>query len=360
VAEAGGGAATDAYDDIHPAVVDIHGMADVYLQANLNDPVSGLSQLRAFDNEADLPALGMARLTLAHKPELVGFRLDVGVGDIPNAFLRFDPAAASHPELSRALSYVEQAFVTAVLPLGRGLQVDVGKFGTPIGLEDNEALTNWNYSRSLLYLLAEPSYHSGLRLTYAFTSQLAVSLFWLNGWDTNVLAGNEMRTLSAAASWDPTPKLEVVAAYMAGPERAPTRLSDPTLGFRNELDAYARYELTRRLAFACTTDYGRDAANGGVSWWGIGGYTRVEILDGLAGSLRAEHYVDEDGFTSGTKQRLAEVTATLEFRGTVNFVRWIARLEARRDQSDVAFFTTGGGSPSTRQDTLGASVLAAF
>jgi hypothetical protein len=359
-ARASGGAATDSYDDIRAVAIDVHGLADLYMQGNFNAPPSGSSQLRAFDGVAGEPSLGLMRITVAHKPDLFGFRVDVGVGDLPNAYLRFDPAASTHPDLSRGLSYLEQAFVTATVPVGRGIAVDVGKFGTPVGLEDNESMGNWNYSRSLLYLLAEPSYHAGLRVTYPASETLGVSLFWVNGWDANVLDGNGMRALAAAVTWDPTPGLELVADYMGGLERAPTRLSDPTLTFRNEVDAYARYELTKRVAFACTSDYGRDAANGGVSWAGVGGYLRVGMLPWLAGSVRAEHYADGDGFTSGTRQELAEMTATMEVKGEVDAVKWVGRLELRRDQSDAAVFSAGARELVAHQDTLGASLAAAF
>ena len=357
---AGGGAATDSYDGIRGGALEVHGIVDVYAQHAFKASSSGTTQLRAFDVKVDQALVGTLRLTLAHKPDILGFRLDLAVGELPDNYLRDDPAATAHPGLSRGLSYVEQGFVTATIPVGRGLQVDVGKFGTPVGLEDNEALANWNYSRSLLYLVAEPSYHAGLRLTYPAAERLAVSLFWVNGWDVNVLAGNGMRSLAAAISWKPAPGLEVVLDYMGGPERAPTQLSRPALAFRSVFDAYARLELTKHVAFAWTGDYGEDAANGGVSWWGVGGYLRLDALGWLAASLRGEHYDDGDGFTTGAKQRLAEGTATVEAHGRVNAVTWIARIEARRDQSDAAFFASVGGGASNRQDTLGVSLLAAF
>jgi hypothetical protein len=359
-ARGGGGAATDAYDDVGDDALEVHGLADLYMEGNFNRPPSGINQLRPFDEHTSEPSIGLLRLTLAHRPDAFGFRLDAGVGDLADAYLRFDPARTDYAGLSRGLSYLEQAFVSATVPIGRGLEVDVGKFGTPVGLEDNEALGNWNYSRSLLYLLAEPSFHAGLRLTYPVTPALGVSVFWVNGWDANLLDGNGMRAIAAAISWKPIPTLELVADDMAGPERAPTRLSDPTLAFRNELDAYARYEVAKRAAVAWTVDHGRDAADGGVSWWGVGGYVRVELDQCLSTSFRAEHYSDRDGFTSGTKQDLAEVTATLEARGTLDRLKWIARLEYRRDQSDVLFFTTGSEVRSSHQDTLGAALLAAF
>jgi Putative beta-barrel porin-2, OmpL-like. bbp2 len=359
-AMAGGGAATDAYDDIRPdRILDLHGLADLYLQANFGAPASETNQFRAFDTRANQPALGLLRLTGAHAPDPLGFRLDLAAGDFADNYLHFDPAATQYPALSRGLSYVEQAFVTVKVPVAGGLSVDAGKFGTPVGLEDNEALTNWNYSRSLLYLLAEPSYHTGLRATLAATPSLAFSAFWVNGWDTNVLDGNAMRTFAGAVTWNPSAKIEVVADYMGGPERAPTRLGDPTLAFRSMLDAYATYDLTREVSFAWTGDYGHDATCGGVAWWGAGGYLRYRPREWVAWTVRGEHYDDSNGFTTGTRQRLAELTSTFELRDNVGPLAVIGRVEYRRDQSDARVFQTSTRL-SPRQDTLGLSLLTAF
>ena len=360
---AGGGAATDSYEGIRRGVLlDVHGLADIYFQGSFNAPASNTTQLRSFDTRVDTPALGILRLTAAHAPDPFGFRLDVGVGDLPDAYLRSDPAASEHPEVSRALSYVEQAFVTMTLPIGsaRPLRLDAGKFETPIGLEDNEAIENWNYSRSLLYLLAEPSFHAGLRATYRPIDELAVSAYWVNGWDANVLDGNGMRALAGAVTWNPSERVEAVVDYMGGLERAPTHLADPTLTFRHALDAYVTFDLTRRVSFACTADYGHDAAGGGVHWWGVGGYVQVHVTDWLAGAVRGEHYEDPDGFTSGAKQRLAEITTTLEARDRVGPLTVIGRLEYRHDQSDARVFETSGPQGSLQQDTVSVSAVTVF
>src|SRR5581483_2157428 len=115
-------AATDAFDDIRENVpVDAHGLVDAHAQHDFARPPSREVQLRAFDVSSDTVALNFARLTLARRPEPFGFRLDVGAGDTADGYLRSDPAAATRPELSRALSYVEQAFATAKLPVGPGV-----------------------------------------------------------------------------------------------------------------------------------------------------------------------------------------------------------------------------------------------
>ncbi|MGH7296742.1 MAG: outer membrane beta-barrel protein [Polyangiaceae bacterium] len=357
-ARAGGGAATDAYEGVRTeTAVDLHALADVYVQHE--EPAGGGAQLRAFAVRADRPALELLRLTVAHRPGVVGFRLDAGVGDTPDAFLRYDPAAPAHPGLSRGLSYLQQGFVTVGVPLGRGVAIDAGKFATPVGLEDNEALPNWCYSRSLLFTLAEPTYHTGLRATARATDALAFSAFWLNGWNTNVLGGNGMRSFAVAATWA-GPALEVALVYAGGPERAPARLSDPTLAFRHELGASVVYALRPWLSFAATTDYGRDASAGGVTWWGVGGYVRWAVLPWLAGVVRGEHYSDPAGFTSGTPQRLAEGTVTAEASTHVGPVRITGRLEYRRDQSDEPVFRAAGQRTFTHQDTSTLGLMATF
>jgi hypothetical protein len=358
---AGGGAATDAYEDVRQnAPLDLHGLVDVYAQHDFNRPPSETAQLRAFDVRNDALSLGFARLTVARRPDPFGFRLDAGVGDTPDGYLRADPAATTHPRLSRVLSYVEQGFVTATLPAGRGVAIDVGKFSTPVGLEDNEAQQNWSYSRSLLYTWAEPTVHTGVRVTVPVSDTLSFSAFWLNGWNTNLVGGNGMRSFAAAASWRPAPKLEVAAVYLGGLERAPQRLADPTLAYRHVLDGFATYSPSDHVSLAVTADYGRDAAGGGASWWGVGGYVRESPVPWLAGTLRGEHFADPDGFTTGAPQRLAELTATIEAKSELPEVTLIWRLEYRCDQSTAPVFEASAPARATHQDTLGLGMITVF
>jgi hypothetical protein len=350
----------DAYEGIGGRPLEVHGLLDVYLQHDTNRPPSGVTAYRPFDLATDTPSLGLLRATLAHRPGPLGFRLDAGVGDFANEYLRSDPAYADHPDLARALSYAEQAFVTGAVPLGRGLAIDVGKFGTPIGLEDNESNTTWCYSRSLLYTLAEPTFHTGVRATYAASEELTASAFFVNGWNTNLLAGNGLRSVAAAVVWKPSPSWELQAVDMIGPERSPTRLADPTLTLRNELSTSGTFEVTRTIALAATVDYGHDARDDGKTWWGVGGYVHVTPLAWLSGTVRGETLADPDGYVSGTSQRMTEITGTLEARTDVGDVRVATRLEYRHDQSDARVFETDGPRPLTARDTATIAVMAWF
>lgn len=354
-AYAGGGAATDAYEDIRPGTaLDVHAMLDIYAQHDFNRPSNDLPGLHAFELRDDEIALGFARVTLAHRPgpSVIGFRIDAGVGDTPNAYMRSDPAMARHPDVARAFSFAEQAFVTALLPIGSGVSLDVGKFGTPVGLEENEAHLNWNYTRSLLFTLAEPTYHTGARATYSLSKTFAVSAAWLNGWNANVVDGNGMRSFAGAFTWVATKRLELTLTYAAGLERAPLRLADSALLFRHELAATATLTLTDRVTFAAAADYGTDEASGGGAWWGVAAYARVRALPWLFTTLRGETFGDPAGYITGGKRRIVEGTATVEARHTVRDVTIIGRVEYRRDQSDTPAFQASALPLLARQETL--------
>ncbi len=345
-ARAGGGPPTDAYEGIADTAVDVHALADVYYAQNFDDPSSGQSALRAFDTTANEPALGWLRVRVARRPRTFGFRVDLGVGDVANGYFADDPASTLHPALSRWLSHVGQAFAT-VAPIDH-LAIDAGKFDTPIGLEDNEALANWNYSRSFVYTWDEPSLHTGLRATYEIDPELALAAFWLNGWNANVLDGNTMRSYAVAARYKPVDGLELVAVYAGGLE--PALVAPHTaLAFRNLVDGYLTYAITGWLSVAATGDYA-------TQFHGAAGYARVAPLRDLALAARVERFADRQGAATGTAQTLDEITATLEGRRKLCTTTLVARLELRHDRSTATVFDNAGTAAHS-QDTLTLALL---
>jgi hypothetical protein len=349
---AGGGAETDPYDDVPEGRFFIGGLADLYVSGNFNHPASGLNQAREFDFTANQPAIELVRLTLAHKPKRIGFRLDAILGDTSDAYFAADPASKQYPNASDFFSHIGQVFFSVVAPTRRYLSIEVGKFNTPVGLEDNESWSNWNYSRGLLFDFAEPTLHTGIRLTFMPTSKLGISLFWINGWNANFI-GNDLRSYAAAATWKPLESLELTLVYMGGLEHPPTRPTDPQLTFRNTLSAYLIYAPLPWLSLAAGIDYGNDRARGGVTFWGVAGYLQFHPKPWLFLAARGEYFSDPDGFTTGTAQNLAEGTANIDVQGKSGRLILTARLEYRHDFSTVNFFEHGT-RPASRdfQDTL--------
>jgi hypothetical protein len=73
---------------------------------------------------------------------------------------------------------------------------------------------------------------------------------------------------------------------------------------------------------------------------------------------RFEYFNDRDGFSTGTAQKVKEITLTSEYKWVEGL---LARLEYRRDWSDQPFFDRGAGTAvSKNQDTITLGVIAFF
>ena len=351
-----GGLALDAYDGIvEGRAVDVHPLADVYARAAPSVAAGRRLSYRAFDDRSTGIAIGLARVSVAHAPGggAFGFRADLGAGDLPNAYLDSDPGAVAAPGLSRALSWAEQAFVTFAPP-GDHVTVDVGKFATPIGYEDNDAIDDWNYSRSLLFTLAEPTYHTGVRATWSPSKTLALSAFWLNGWNANVVGGSGMRSFAGAATWSPSELIGLDLTVYAGDERSLLEPTAPGRAVRSVANAAATIAPAKVLSFVLAADYGHDAHGAGGSFWGASGYAHLQICPWLAASTRLESYRDPAGVTTGQAQALVSTTATLEGRTRLQGFELIGRTEARHDRSDARPFLNGS---STQDDLTFAAIV---
>src|SRR2546425_718421 len=114
--------------------------------------------------------------------------------------------------------YLKEAYFSYLAPVGKGLQVDIGKFVTPHGAEVIETKDNWNYSRGLLFSWAIPYYHFGARAKYAFNEKYSLTGFFVNGWN-NVVDNNTGKTYGMSFAWTPSKKFGIVQNYMAGPEQ---------------------------------------------------------------------------------------------------------------------------------------------
>src|SRR5207253_6287909 len=126
-----------------------------------------------------------------------GFRLDLDFG--PTQAI----VNATEPGDKTVLQHIGQAYVSYMAPTGSGLQIDFGKFVTPLGFEVIKTKDDWNYSRGLLFTLAIPFYHSGLRATYNVNDKLSLAGFVVNGWN-NGIATIDKKTLIGQITIKPT------------------------------------------------------------------------------------------------------------------------------------------------------------
>lgn len=117
---------------------------------------------------------------------------------------------------------------------------------------------------------------------------------------------------------------------------------------------------TSKTNFYINFDYGvnKNVGRGEKRWVGVAGAARFALTPWFAIAPRLEWFNDADGFTTGTVQKLKEVTMTAEFKMKEGF---LSRLEYRRDWSNTPFFDRGAGLAVSRsQPTLLAGIVAYF
>jgi hypothetical protein len=325
---------------------------DTYYGYNFNQPKSQTNTLRSFDGPSNQFALNMIELNLDKPPDptnsRLGYHLGLGFGQAMNVVNSTDPAGLGFAQ------YLKEAYVSYLAPVGKGLQMDIGKFVTPHGAEVIETKDNFNYSRGLLFGYAIPYYHYGLRAKYSFNDKYSVTGFVVNGWN-DIYDNNTGKTYGVTFGWNPTKKISIAEGYMAGPETAGTNAH-----WRQLSDTVVTYSPTGKLTTMLNFDYGRgDRVTGiptPVFWTGIAGYVKYAFNDLYAVATRYEYYNDHDGFTTGARQHLNEFTGTFQ-RMVAHHL--ITRLEFRRDFSNCPVFTKGT-TPVMGQNTMAAGLVYAF
>ncbi|HKV39256.1 MAG TPA: porin, partial [Blastocatellia bacterium] len=327
---------------------EISGFVDGYYSYSFNRPDGDL-QLRNFDTKHNQFSLNLAKLVLEKKPtpdSRLGFRTDFAYGPTTEI------VHASEPGGTNVFHNIEQAYVSYLAPVGKGLQLDFGKFVTWDGAEVIETKDNWNYSRSLLFALAIPYYHFGLRAVYPVSPKLTLSGYLVNGWN-DVVANNHRKTFGFTAAWNPTPKLSIVQNYTGGATQ-PNDNKD----VRHLYDTTVTYTVNPIISLMANYDYGKDAVDGrGVHWQGVAGYFKAQVNKWWALIPRFEWYDDHDGFTTGLAQTLKEITLTSEQKIYGNL---LTRLEYRRDFSDENFFNKPIGRLVPAQSNVLFGIVYAF
>ncbi|MCU1282431.1 MAG: hypothetical protein JWM53_5977 [bacterium] len=366
-------------------LITLNAFASASYTWNFNNPASNTNQLRAFDYDHNSFRIDAAEIVLqkavANRGDF-GFRIDVAFGAVAKVAaargLFRDPTTGVSQDID-----LQQAYASYIVPIGKGLRIDAGKFVTPVGAEfiDGYDGYNDNFSRSLLFTWAIPFTHTGLRMTYAFNDKIAATVMLVNGWD-NVVDNNSAKSFGVSLALTPVGPLAIYLNYIGGPER-----DHQDTDFRHLVDVGIVYKPRPRWSFTLNADYGMDtnaitpapvvptamdpnplgapADAGGVAagsasnaqWAGLAAYIRLQATRRFALIVRGEIFWDFDGYRTGTAQRLLEATLTPELRITDSL---LVRADLRIDDSDQAFFQRSDGLVRHYQPTLGLNALYVF
>ncbi len=326
---------------------------------NVNQPSTRKNVLRLFDAEDNTFSISVAELTLqktASSPGDLGFRTDLDFGGV------LPGRTVSSGDLPGNFD-LRQAYASWIAPVGSGLRLDAGKFVTHVGYEVIDGWDNYNdnYSRSFLFNYAIPFTHTGAKLSYTISPQIAVMAMVANGWDST-LSRTRGKTGGGQLALTPVEPLTVYLNYIGGSEIVG---DGPQTAFRQLFDVVAIYKATSWLTVGANGDYGTEDGTSLVTpgetakWWGGAGYVKLEAPAGYGIALRGEFFRDEGGTRTGlgVPVTVYEGTITPYYKFANRFG---IRLELRIDGSRDAIFPKNNGSPGTAQPTLAANTLFVF
>jgi len=226
--------------------------------------------------------------------------------------------------------------------VGKGLRFDIGEMGPFVGAEVIEAIDNPNYSRSFLFVFAEPTTHTGVKTSYVFSDNVNEAVFAVNGWD-NATDKNKGKFYGASVNISAGDPFSAYVNYLAGPEQA-----DNNHDKRSLLDLVAMIKPAKPLSIILNYDDGKLDFPGAASqkWSGVSATVKYDINNTYGIAVRGESFDDKDGARTGVKQKLTEYTVTPEIRLNGGLV---LRPEYRHDSSAQQSFENG---TKKKQDTI--------
>src|ERR1700685_6736 len=348
---------------------------DGYYEYNFNAPIGRVNLLRAYDVLSNSFSLNQADVIFERAPDVAdgrrfGGRLDLQFGQATDT-LQGNPSNEPRPDIYRNIF---QAYGTYVVPIGRGLNVDFGKFASSIGLEGNYTKDQINYSRSFWFDFL-PFYHMGFRASYPLNDKFTLNYWVING-TNQVEPTNSFK--DELFGWTATPSKTIswTMNYYLGQEH-PDRITVPVTspipvqpglsfapidpapnGRLHIFDSYVSWQSTPKLTLALEGDYvierlwrnsapGESSAPSPVD--GGDAYVKYQFAPKFAVAGRAEYLSDRGGLFSGLTQALKETTATFDYNVANGF---LMRYEWRRDFSNQpSFLTQTEGLLSKQQNT---------
>jgi hypothetical protein len=350
---------------------------DGYYAWNANRPVGRVNLLRAYDVTANNFSINQTGMIVERAVDPAagrrwGYRLDL-MGGQATETLQGGVQNENRPQVYRHLF---QAYGTYVIPAGKGLTVDFGKWASALGPEGNYTKDQTNYSRSYFFNFL-PFYHMGFRTSYAVNDKLSLA-YWLVNGANQTEDFNGFKSQLGQAVIKPTKNLSWTINYYNGQEQRdlnpllnpglPSIPTQPGLstslvrpiprGRFHIIDTYAFWNATTKLTLGGELDYVVNRVESNSPPQRVTGgaaYLRYQLTPRTYFGQRYTRLNDRAGLFSGATQNLNDLTSTFGFRPADGFE---TRLEYRRDFSNLPFFLRSTpGVLSTHQDTFTLGML---
>ncbi len=211
-----------------------------------------------------------------------------------------------------------QAFVEVFAPIGKGLNVKVGHFYTPIGYESVPAPNNFFYSHAYTMQYGEPFTHTGVLTNYTINKNLTFMSGGTTGSGTGGWDGNFNRQMDnwggiGGLTWTSDDKRS--SANISGTGSTTSSRSN---NFWGMYSIVLKHMITPKTHFILQHDHGYAdgvlIANNTMSvtkeaqWYGINTHMYYDVLPDFSVGVRGEWFRDRDGFRVWNPGRVSAAT----------------------------------------------------
>ncbi|MEK6406726.1 MAG: outer membrane beta-barrel protein [Acidobacteriota bacterium] len=228
--------------------------------------------------------------------------------------------------------------VSYLAPVGKGLTVQGGIFGSLIGYDSLYARDNFNYTRPWEADFT-PYFMLGVDASYPFTEKLTGTLFVVNGY-WHLANANSVPSSGGQIAYKASPRVTVKETVLWGPHQ-----TDTSLKYWRSLSDTIVERSGDRVTFAFEYIYSseRVVAPGDPRALMMAAHLPVRwtLNKRWSASVRPEVFWDRDGRWTLARQTVKAITTTLEYRIPYKETNTILRLEHRWDDSrgpDGGFF----------------------
>jgi hypothetical protein len=307
------------------------GFVDVGYLRDFNDPANHLFRSRgtAFHVDAwDLNMAGAYVKKKASEEARWGTELLVQGGKDEEVF----GFSATAPNLAGAdvLGHFGLANISYLAPVGSGLTVQAGIFGSLLGYDSLYAKDNFNYTRPWGADFT-PYLMTGVNASYAVTDKATATAFVVNGY-WHLADANHVPSSGGQLAYKANPQVTIKETVLVGPHQANT-----SLGFWRVLsDTIVERRVDRVVAafeYQLSTE-GVDEPGNPRAWW-MSAQLPVHwtVRGPWSVSVRPEVAWDSTGRWTGFEQSIKALTTTLEYRAPLQWANAVVRLEHRVDDS---------------------------
>lgn len=236
---------------------------------------------------------------------------------------------------------VEQGYVTYRLEAGTGVDLTFGKFNAPIGFELLDPVDMYQYSHSLVFDNGLPTNLTGVMGAYAFTEQVDVALYAVNGWDNNT-DNSDGKALGGRIGITPVEGLNIGLSAIKGTTE--TNKDDK----KSVYDVDITYTGVERLTVGAEFNTGKEDNAGTATgeddskWTGFLVMAHYDFTDMIGLTLRYDSFDDKGGSRLDDTDTLAEKRQSYTVAPTFSLGEGAGALvEYRVDKSDEKVFEGG-------------------